>query len=124
MVIPLEDLTDRYIDELSNDNDFIELIELRKTIDEKYKKEILIFKTKEEAYLEAEKYQGYIDISSLRRELSQAKANLYSKPEVSLYFDLERKIQDKINQDIDRIKKAVSNKFTLSSDKSICHKFK
>ncbi len=124
MVIPLEDLIDRYIDELSNDNDFIELIELRKTIDEKYKKEILIFKTKEEAYLEAEKYQGYIDISNLRRELSQAKANLYAKPEVSLYFDLERKIQDKINQDIDRIKKSVSNKFTLSSDKSICHKFK
>lgn len=124
MVIPLEELVDKYIDELSNDKDFIRLLELKKIIDDKYKKEILIFKTCEEKYIDSEKYQQYIDISGVRKELSVAKANLYSKEEVKEYFDIERKIQNKINEDIDKIKSSISNKFTLSNEKSICHKIK
>ena len=54
----------------------------------------------------------YPNLEELRRDFSNKKKELYSKEEVREYFDLERKINESINNDINELKEIVlDNKY-------------
>ena len=56
--------------------------------------------------------ENYPNLEELRRDFSNKKKELYSKKEVREYFDLERKINDSINNDINELKEIVlDNKY-------------
>lgn len=110
----MQDLEDKYINELKDNEDFKRLLELKKIIDDKYSKEILEFKTKESKYQEIEEYSKYIDTNKIKEEFIEAKKVLYSKEEVREYFILEQKINKLLNDDFNEIKESISNKFLSS----------
>ncbi len=103
------DLADLYFDDLKKDKDYQELKNLKKLIDEKYQKEILSFKRCESIYEEA-KEKGYLD-DNIKNAFISSKTALYEKEEVKRYFFLENKINNKLNSDLDEIKKSITNKF-------------
>ena len=108
----IEDLVDIYFAELKENPDFIKLLSLKKEIDTKYHKEIMIFKTNESMYLDA-KEKGYLT-PKMKEDFIKSKTNLYEKEEVKEYFRLERKIDEILNEDFNDIKKSISNKFALN----------
>ena len=103
-----------YIAKILETPEFKRLLELKDIINQSYKKEIMLFKTKEALYLEAsERKEYYPNFEEIKKAFIAAKADLYSKEEVSEYFKLERELQDMLNNDINELKQAISNKFTL-----------
>lgn len=71
-----------------------ELVEIKNTILEKYKKEIKEFNLAKESYEEIKKYGKYApDYKKILNKLSVTKANLYKNIEVKKYFELENKIK-------------------------------
>ena len=109
----MDDLIDKYIEEVISSNEYKRLLELKNIIDDKYKIEILNFKTDEDKYQEALKYPKYYDIELLQKNLSNSKSILYNKEEVKEYIELENKIQKKLDDDFNKIKGSISNKFSL-----------
>ena len=109
----MENIVDDYVNEITDNDDFKKLIELKKIIDSKYKNDIIALKTAESKYLEASNYGKYYpNLEELRRDFSNKKKELYSKEEVREYFDLERKINELINNDINELKGIVlDNKY-------------
>lgn len=105
-----------YLNELLKEEDFKRLLDLKKIIDRKYSSKIISFKNKEALYLEA-KENKYMDEEKARLEFQEKKKELYSLPEVSEYFKLERKINEMIEKDLNEIKASISNK--LLETKSI-----
>ncbi len=121
----LNELTDLYIEELEQNDDFKRLLELKNIINNNYKKEIISFKTLESKYSDALKNKDYYpNFNQIKTDFINAKARLYSHDEVKEYFDLERKINDYINKDIDEIKSSISNKFKSSNMFNICNQKK
>lgn len=111
---------DEYVNKIINDDKFIRLKELKKVIDEKYKKEIIAFKNAEALYIDAKHHEAYYPgFNEIKEKFILAKSNLYSKIEVSEYFKLEREIQSMINDDINDLKSSISNKFSLTKDYKI-----
>lgn len=107
------DVIDNYVDLVKNTPEFIELLELKKSIDKNYRKEIVSFKTKEAMYLEAkERSEYYSNIDELQKSFVEAKSRLYSHPEVKRYFELERIIQEMLDSDMNELKCSISNKFS------------
>lgn len=103
-----------YVAKILEAPEFKRLLELKDIINQSYKKEIMLFKTKEALYLEAsERKEYYPNFEEIKKAFIAAKADLYSKEEVSEYFKLERELQDMLNNDINELKQAISNKFTL-----------
>jgi hypothetical protein len=103
-----------YLSKIIETPEFKRLLELKDIINDSYKKEIMLFKTKESLYLEAsERKEYYSNYDQIKKSFIDAKANLYSKEEVLEYFRLERELQDMINNDINELKESISNKFTL-----------
>ena len=111
------ELAENYIKELEKNEEFIEFINLKKEIDKKYAMLIVKFKNKEALYLEAKEKPYAYNLEKAQNEFIEAKKELYSKEEIIKYFNLERKIQSLINDDINEIKESISNKFT--KDKNI-----
>lgn len=108
----MEDLADLYVKEFSETKEFKEIKELKKVIDEKYKKEIIQMKNLEQQYTEAKKYADYYpQFSDLQKAFVLAKKELYEKPEVIRYFQLERQLQKELDEDMNDIKAIISNKF-------------
>ncbi len=105
-----------YLNELLKEENFKRLLDLKKIIDSKYSSKIISFKNKEALYLEA-KENKYMDEEKARLEFQEKKKELYSLPEVSEYFKLERKINEMIEKDLNEIKASISNK--LLETKSI-----
>ncbi len=118
----MDSLIDSYVEELSSDDDVKRLVELKKIIDDKYKKEILLFKTQNDKYEEALKYPEYYDMSKIRGDLSKAKKELYSKDEVVEYIKLESAIQEKLDKDFSDIKRSISSKIQNKKPFSGCNK--
>jgi cell fate (sporulation/competence/biofilm development) regulator YlbF (YheA/YmcA/DUF963 family) len=119
------ELVDLYINEIESSDDFKRLVELKNIINNDYKKELISFKTLESNYLEASKNKDYYsNFNQIKTDFINAKAKLYSHEEVKEYFDLERKINDYINKDIDEIKSSISNKFKSSNMFEICNQKK
>ncbi len=103
-----------YVAKILEAPEFKRLLELKDIINQSYKKEIMLFKSKEALYLEAsERKEYYPNFEEIKKAFIAAKADLYSKEEVSEYFKLERELQDMLNNDINELKQAISNKFTL-----------
>ena len=103
-----------YLSKITETLEFKRLMELKDIINNNYKKEIIAFKTKEALYLEAcEHKEYYANFLDIKKDFISAKANLYSKEEVMEYFRVEHLIQEMINEDINELKEAISNKFTL-----------
>lgn len=110
------DPVSEYMKELLADGRLERLIELKKEIDMLYASSIVGFKTAEAKYLEARSYgKHYPDFEGIQKRFSQAKQKLYSKPEVREYFRLERELQGLLDEDMNELKTAISNKFSLQN---------
>ena len=104
----MENIVDDYVNEITDNDDFKKLIELKRIIDSKYKNEIISFKTAESKYLEASNYGKYYpNLEGLRKDFSNKKKDLYSKEEVKQYLELERSINESINADINELKEII-----------------
>ena len=108
----MENLVDKYVDNFKNKAEFKRLIELKKYIDLNYSGLIVKLKNKEAKYLEAKEYPNKYDVNKAQKEFSEAKAELYSKEEVKEYFKLERILNELLNNDVNALKEAISNKFS------------
>ena len=98
------------LDEFINDIVFQELKENKLIIAEKYKDGAESFKIKRERY-EAIMSQGgqyHPDYKETIKELSEAKAILYQKEEVKKYLELEKRLQDNLDDFLIQITKTVS----------------
>ena len=106
----MEEIIDDYVKEITNKDNFKRLLELKKIIDSKYADLIIAFKTAESRYLEASNYGNYYpNLENIRKDFSNKKKELYSKLEVKEYLELERSINDSINNDINELKDIVLN---------------
>lgn len=103
---------DNLISEIIASTDFLRLKELKKIIDEKYKKEIWTFKRAESIYNDALPNKNYYkDFDKISLNLSNAKNDLYSMPEVIEYKILEEKINKMLISLSNDITNIMSNKF-------------
>lgn len=109
------ELAEHYADEILESSDFKRLLELKKQIQEKCGQKVIAFKTAEAKYLEAKQYGNYHpDLKKYQLNFVEAKQKLYSDPLVSEYKELEQKLQNKLNQDLNTLKQDISNKFKLN----------
>lgn len=100
---------DNIKDEFVNSKEFLEYKNLEKLVYEKYLKEIVSFNNAKEALEEAKKY--HIDLKQKEEVLSRAKKELYSKEEVKRLKELEKILQNELDQISNSIASHFSNKF-------------
>ncbi len=106
------ELIDNYFNNLIELPEFKRLLELKDIIRKKYSLLIVGFKTNEANYEEAKRYKNYMeDFDLLREKLVESKRKLYEKEEVKEYFELEKKIQGIINDDLNELKDSISERF-------------
>ncbi len=106
------ELIDDYFNNLIELPEFKRLLELKDIIRKKYALLIVGFKTNEANYEDAKRYKDFMgDFDSLREKLVESKRKLYEKEEVKEYFELEKKIQIIINNDLDELKNSISKNF-------------
>lgn len=109
--LKLYDLAEEYAVLFTSSVQFERFLELSKEIKEKLDKEIIAFKTAEAKYLEAKEYgKFHPDLKRFTNNFINAKAKLYSNPLIIEYKELELKLQNKLNDDINSLKKSISNK--------------
>ncbi len=112
------ELIDNYFNKIIETAEFKRLIELKNIIKNKYSLLIVGFKTNEANYEDAKRYKEHMDdFNLLRNKLVESKRKLYEKEEVKEYFELERKIQKMINDDIDELKNSISTQFMENKKK-------
>ena len=99
---------DNIKDEFVNSKEFLEYKNLEKLVYEKYLKEIVSFNNAKEALEEAKKY--HIDLKQKEEVLSRAKKELYSKEEVKRLKELEKILQNELDQISNSIASHFSNK--------------
>ena len=108
------DMAEEYADSVIESEDFKRYIELKEEIRKTLGMKIIAFKTKEAKYVEAKSYGNYHpDLKRYQEEFQIAKTNLYSHPLMVEYKELERKIQSKLDEDLNDLKSTISNKFKL-----------
>ena len=100
---------DNIKDEFVNSKKFLEYKNLEKLVYKKYLKEIVSFNNAKEALEEAKKY--HIDLKQKEEVLSRAKKELYSKEEVKRLKELEKILQNELDQISNSIASHFSNKF-------------
>ena len=111
----MQELIDEYINEIKNSDDFKKLIELKKLIDSKYQSLIMSFNVKRDNYFEAEKNKNYYkDFDLIKKEYIDIKTQLFSKEEVKEYINLENKINNRLDEDFNKVKESISSKFGKS----------
>lgn len=96
-------------DEFVNSKEFLEYKSLEKLVYEKYLKEIMAFNNAKEALEEAKKY--HLDLKLKEEVLSKTKKELYSKEEVKRLKELEKILQNELDQISNSIASHFSNKF-------------
>lgn len=112
------ELIDNYFNNLIELPEFKRLLELKDIIRKKYALLIVGFKTNEANYEDAKRYKDHMDdFDLLREKLVESKRKLYEKEEVKEYFELEKKIQNIINADLDCLKESISPKFKVNKRK-------
>lgn len=99
------------IDEIKNTNEYKTLIKLNSLILTKYRDEIKEYTKTFNIFNEAFKIgkDYYPNFKEVANNYSKAKTNLYEKEEVKKYFELENKINDKLDIISKELIKAVSN---------------
>ena len=108
------DMAEEYANSIIESPYFKRYLELKEEIRKTLSGKIIAFKTKEAKYVEAKSYGNYHpDLKKYQEEFQIAKANLYSHPLMVEYKELERKIQSKLDSDLNDLKSTVSNKFKL-----------
>ncbi len=113
----LSKLAQDYANQIIASDDFQRLLILKEKIEKELTKEIVAFKNSEAKYLEAKSYGIYHpNLNEYQLKFKAAKQTLYANPLVKEYFELERKIQKKLNADLDMLKASVSNKFLLNKN--------
>lgn len=104
--------TDAYIKSVIDSNDFQELLALKKQIDDELKDLIIKFNMAKDKYYEAQKYGKYHpSLSDYKKNLLVLKKELYSNSLVKKYFSLQNKVQKEVNDFLNDLKAAISNKF-------------
>ncbi len=109
------DLASAYADEIIQSEDFQRLLQLKEEIEHTLSKQIIGFKTAEAKYIEVKQYGNYHpDLEKYQKIFVEKKKVLYKEPLIRENKALERKIQLKLDKDMDDLKKSISNKFNLS----------
>ncbi len=114
----MEELIDKYFDELIKIDEFQELLKLKDIIMDKYKNLIIGFRTKESIYLDMKRFEGTEEFNKVKKDFMLAKKSLYEKEEIKRYFYLENKIQEIIDNDINEIKSVISDDFKINVHKT------
>ena len=107
----MDELVKDYVNKIEELDEFKRLLELKDLINKKYGLLIISFKTKEAKYLEAKERGNIFDLDLAKKEFQEAKTKLYEKEEVKEYFILERKLNSILEDDINELKRSISNKF-------------
>ena len=108
------DLAEEYANSIIESEEFKRYLFLKDEISKTLGGKIMAFKTKEAKYLEAKSYgEFHPDLKRYQEEFQNAKERLYSEPLMIEYKKMEQLIQSKLNDDINELKKVVSNKFKL-----------
>ena len=117
------------LDELRKNEMYQSLKELDKQIGLLYPKEIDAFQKAKVAYDEILATGGsyHPDYKATVKSLSETKTMLYEKPEVKKYFQLEKEVQEEINQFLNDLAHSVSphvkapNKLGIVQKGGSCH---
>lgn len=117
------------LDELKNDPKYVLMKELDQKIGELYPNEIKAFHESKKLYDDVMATGGtyHLDFKEAVKSFGEAKQNLYSKPEVSLYFQTEKSFQDEMNEFLKEMTDAVSshiktpNKLGIVQKGGSCH---
>ena len=98
-----------YANEITSSSEFKELLEIKEQINKEIPKLVEDFKIAKEKYEEVSKYSSYHpDLKKVRSELVSAKEALYTNPLVIRYKELEKEIQNKLNEVAHEIAKTIS----------------
>lgn len=109
-----------YAQAIIESSDFKRMLELRECIKKTLAGKIMAFKTAEAKFLEAREYGLYHpDLKKYQKQYIEKKKSLYENPLIMEYKKLERSIQKKLDDDMDDLKKSISNKFHLSNSLNI-----
>ncbi|RJX24344.1 MAG: hypothetical protein C4537_06975 [Acholeplasma sp.] len=117
------------LDELRKDNKYQTLLTLDQHIGTLYPREIAAFQKAKVTYEEILNTGGsyHPDYKDAIKVLSQTKTLLYEKPEVKRYFELEREVQDELNDFLNELAHSVSthvkapNKLGIVQKGGSCH---
>jgi cell fate (sporulation/competence/biofilm development) regulator YlbF (YheA/YmcA/DUF963 family) len=117
------------LDELRKDEKYLTLLTLDQRIGTLYPQEISAFQKAKVTYEEILNTGGayHPDYKDAIKLLSQTKTILYEKPEVKRYFDLEREVQDELNDFLNELAHSVSthvkapNKLGIVQKGGSCH---
>ncbi|TNF08634.1 MAG: hypothetical protein EP317_02755 [Bacillota bacterium] len=98
------------LDEIKKDPRYQEIKKIDKIIMNTYQHEINHFSKSKEQYDEIMRQGGHYhpDFKEVVKTYSEAKNTLYSKEEVKRYFQLEKEIQDEINEFLITLSQSVS----------------
>lgn len=108
------DLAEEYAIKIIQSSDFQRLLELKEKIKTDLSGKIIAFKTAEAKYLEAKEYGKYHpNLEEYKEKFISSKTKLFQEELVKEYKELENKIQEKLNQDLNDLKQSISNKFKL-----------
>ena len=96
--------------EIMETEDFKELIRVKNELQASYPELLNRFNKAKEKYEEVSQYSTYHpDYRKVKLELVSAKEALYTNELVKKYKELEKKIQEKLNEASQEIVKAISN---------------
>jgi len=117
------------LDEIKLDPVYQEIKRLDKIIVELYAKEIELFQQTKAIYDQVMKDGGtyHPDFKDVVKKYGEAKMDLYSKPELKLYFDYEKQFQDDLNVFLSDLSKTASdhiktpNKLGIVKKGGSCH---
>lgn len=106
-----------YIDEIKASNDYLRLVWLNNNIEKLYQQEVLKFKKMEEKYNEVMEIGVYHpNFKEVSNEFAVVKKNLYEKAEVKEYFDLDKQIEFKINNLLNKVAEHVSKNIPVQNE--------
>ena len=117
------------LDEIKQEETFLEMKRLDHVIPIKYKTEIELFQAAKKVYDDVMATGGsyHPDFKKAVKAFSEAKTILYAKEEVSTYFQLEKTLQDDINAFLKTLTDTVSthiktpNKLGIVQKGGSCH---
>lgn len=109
-----------YANTIINSSEFKRMKELRGCIKTTLSGKIMAFKTAEAKFFEAKEYGTFHpDLKKYQQLYVEKKKNLYEDPMIIEYKKLERTIQKKLDDDLNDLKKSISNKFHLTKSLTI-----
>lgn len=112
-----------YAVELTKSEQFVEILDLKKQIDNNFKELLLEFKQVQEKYESIKEYGLYHpDLKRVQKQFQEVKQKLYSEPMVQQYFKLERKMQENLNDIAARLAESISSRFKEQECSKTCYK--